>query len=211
MDYLLNSVFGVILNCTTAWQPMKLKLESAYWSIVSKLGMDVEGINELILGRALLLRLHLNDIHIEVIGVYAPATPDQRVNFYELLGNHLSNLLHNLEFQILMGDFNCVENPLLDRSKRWDSREPGAKEMRAIVSTYGMTDIYRDAHAKKRFYTFFSKVHKTESRLDRFYVSKNVQTQSAKFGKISTPISDHQVVIVVLKFSAETTAKGPSY
>ena len=66
-------------------------------------------------GRAIAVCFKQDRLHLLVIGVYAPATPNDRPEFYRKVEDALrGDIVYDKYF--MLGDFNLVENPAVDRS-----------------------------------------------------------------------------------------------
>lgn len=79
-------------------------------------------------GRALCLKLKLNTEVILFIGIYAPATPNDRYSFFTDLNGKISDCIGYTDI-IIVGDFNCVETPSIDLFPSKTNRiEPGILE-----------------------------------------------------------------------------------
>jgi exonuclease III len=110
------------------------------------------------------------------VNVYAPHDPSQRTAFFStVLSASLpaASALANTTC-VWGGDWNCIENPLLDQSGPSQAREQGFHDALApIIANHGMHDAFRCMHPSTPTFSF-SRVtagYSTFSRLDRFYVS----------------------------------------
>lgn len=73
-----------------------------------------------------------------------------------------------------MDDFNCVENPALDRFPKHSYRhEPGIFEINELKAEYQLEDAFRFFKPDNELYTFVSN-RNSFSRIDRLYATSNV-------------------------------------
>lgn len=103
------------------------------------------------------------------------------------------------EQSIIAGYFNCLLDPLMDKSPV--ERQPPTKRARVVAKLceeMGYLDIWRITHPGERDFTFFSNVHKSSSRIDYFFVpeSKLIYIVSCSIGNIT--ISDHSPIFLQL-------------
>jgi len=139
------------------------------------------------------------------LNIYAPNEDDP--NFFKeitttLLSTHAEGLI------IVGGDFNCVLNQKLDKHPF----EQGpilqkTKVLRNMIEELGMVDIWRQKHTKERDYTFFSKVHKSYSRIDFFCVLKRDAYKVIDCHIEPITISDHGPVVMSIHLENEKQPK----
>ena len=73
---------------------------------------------------------------------------------------------------VLGGDFNCVLDPVLDRSRagtRINVSKSG-EVLLSFLNNYRLQDPWRSSNPTTRQYSFYSPVHKSYSRIDFFLV-----------------------------------------
>ena len=161
-------------------------------------------------GRALGLTMTLGNESILCIAIYAPSSPNERNIFYNSLYDTIVNIpWYEFSAVILMGDFNVVENPDLDRSSPGNDRQIGLDALLQLKHFLNLHDVYRLHHpTKKDFFTFHSDIHGTESRLDRIYTTMNLAHNALSIA-MSVNLTDHRLVGV--KLNATTVLRGPGY
>ena len=88
--------------------------------------------------------------------------------------------------KILCGDFNCVENPTLDRYPAKNSTNSESKQLTELVQIIcKMFDCATQLQQTK--HTFFSEI--SSSRIDRIYASNDVNVVSVRV--MPNHFSDH--------------------
>ncbi|KAI8484945.1 hypothetical protein Bbelb_373520 [Branchiostoma belcheri] len=138
---------------------------------------------------------------LRVCNVYAPNVPANRKSFFRDLNKYLSTV----EPTILCGDFNCVENPSID--KRGGSQSLGAGGSRALknlCSQYDLVDSWRLANPQKQAFTWRPKDNSVACRLDRIYTHKQLTVQSHKYTPAYFTDHDGFSVSVTLATSKKT-------
>jgi len=165
---------------------------------IHKSMVDTGGVTHhtVIPGRAILVEIPWNgDKRLRILNVYAPAKNSDKVEFWrELLTAIDAN--ENLQPDAMMGDFNLVENPEIDRlNNRRGADPPAARDaMTELVTGLNMTDGWRRRHPRKRGYTF---IGSGQSRLDRIYTKEDIYPWYTDW-KIEHPSleTDHNLVSV---------------
>ena len=106
------------------------------------------------------------------MNIYAPARNVDKAGFWEgLLGRIESD--EGLRPDMVMGDFNLVENPELDRLNNRRGADPmvARNAMSELTTELNLADGWRRRHPNKRGYTY---VGNSQSRLDRIYAREDV-------------------------------------
>jgi exonuclease III len=163
-------------------------------------------------GRALGISLPLGEKSVLIVGVYAPSNATARRQYYQSLFNAINNnLWYEHDAHVLLGDFNVVENPELDRSTiRYDNQE-GVEELLKITDFLSLHDIYRFRHPNSNdLFTFFSKIWNTQSRLDRIYASLNLAINSLCTTR-AVSMTDHRLFRGKFKLLSAICKRGAGY
>lgn len=92
----------------------------------------------------------------------------------------------------MAGDFNAVTDPKLDRSaKPLLSDRSITDVLTNLCKNVGVFDVWRLLNREDRNYTFYSKPHKSYSRIDAFWVSQEILTNVWNTEIHSMIYSDH--------------------
>ena len=126
-------------------------------------------------GRVLRLDLTIRSVALSIVGVYGPAQPQDRAAFYR---DTLPPFLPADGRPLLVaGDFNCVVSevdcfyPPGQPPPAQNSRLAGSPELLALMSSYQLRDVWREASPGQRTFTHFSSAGNSGARLDRWLVS----------------------------------------
>ena len=145
-------------------------------------------------GRVLLIEIPWNEQdRLRIMNVYAPAQGEEKAIFWEYLRNLIEGD-ESLRPDIMLGDFNLVENPELDRLNNRRGADPPAARtaLSQLVTELNLADGWRRRHPKKRGYTFTGN---GQSRLDRIYTKEDIYPWCTDWG-IEHPgfKTDHNMV-----------------
>ena len=125
---------------------------------------------------------------ITIINMYAP-----NIGAPQYIKQMLTAIKEEINSNtIIVGDFNTSLKPT-DRS----CRQKINKETQALKDTIDqidLIDIYRTFHPKTANYTFFSRAHRTFSRIDHILGHKSSLGKFKKIEIISSIVSDHNAI-----------------
>ena len=139
-------------------------------------------------GRILTAEIRCDSFGFQVVSVYAftASYPKQkRENFF----NQLYNFFNVNSTIILLGDFNCVDNPTLERCPPKNATFPESKQLAETLQLCKMFDSHTKLQLKK--HTCFGE--NFSSRIDRIYATRDVNAVSARV--LPNQFSDHDTVI----------------
>ena len=187
-----------------------------------KLGVGIlfkEGLNVNVIktikdneGRTLSLLCQFNDnFLVNIVCIYAPNNTVERSEYLAncsqfFVTNHNNRPVTD---RIVCGDFNCIDNPLLDHSGQTTATATiGAREFNLVCNTHGLHDTQTHLHPDNQAFTHYSKAHKTFTRIDKIFVSINLLHGLQKTNVSQCAYSDHRLVWVEL-INQETIRKGP--
>ena len=111
----------------------------------------------------------------QLITIYAPniLNRNECENFFEEIDTYLKRDTPT----ILCGDFNMVEDFLLDR-EGGNPREQhtwGSQALKQLKKHHDLIDIWRFLNPNKKEFTWNSYYDNIKSRLDRFYISSSLR------------------------------------
>lgn len=164
-------------------------------------------------GRLVKIDLELSNVTFRIINIYAPNDGADRVEFL----SSLHPLCTTSRELILGGDFNYVDNILLDK-EGGDSAHGtyGRDVIHSITQNCKIADAFRYLFPNDKQFTYFRTYHDNaiSCRLDRFYLSRNLLDASCvrNFFHFPTSVSDHSYVAFSLDLApvSEFTC-GPGY
>ena len=160
-------------------------------------------------GHLIVLDLSIDDNRLILGNVYAPTGGldgiANRKEFFNELNKVLDNFTQDIPI-ILGGDLNCVLDPS-DRSKPVSYVEKTAKNLKAVLSSYALEDIWRIQNPSSKEFTFSSS-RGSFSRIDKFYTSRNFRDIFNKPRIDPFPHTDHDRISLTLNFSAPKGGPG---
>ncbi|KAF5381277.1 hypothetical protein D9615_008352 [Tricholomella constricta] len=148
----------------------------------------------LIPGRAIQIELPWREgATTRLLAVYGPNPPGENATFWSDLENkYRTEGLSKPD--IMMGDFNVVEDSL-DRSPPHQDRRQPTEALASLKQYLNLLDGWRQENPTRTEYTFRMGNTTTESRINRIYVSSKILKKSHKWEINTTGIStDHKMV-----------------
>ena len=137
-------------------------------------------------GRVLRIDAFIDDTPFRLIGVYAPAQPADRGSFFSsTLANYLPP--HDPTLTVVAGDFNVTLHQA-DRVACPVSNvcAGGASELRALMSSACLRDVWRDDNPTAAAFTHWSSSALSGKRLDRFLVTDGLSPAQATAAPAAT-------------------------
>ena len=123
-------------------------------------------------GRILLVTVETNDTTFQLCNIYCPTDDTGRSKFLDNLPTYIKGSIH----LIVGGDWNCVENPQMDKfggnPHRGHCRF--GTSLFPCLQTYGLVDVFRKHNLTVQSYTWFSPDSSIGVRIDRFYLRHNI-------------------------------------
>ena len=102
-------------------------------------------------GRVLAVTTKFDDHHLHLVNLYAPNSDSERRKFFSTLEPYLSRTYND----IIGGDFNCIENPALDKQGGNPTpRQYALRTLHNLTSQFALTDIWRLRNPHKREFTW---------------------------------------------------------
>jgi len=149
---------------------------------------------EVVNGRLLKIRAHVENHIFIFICVYAPTLPAERMVFLHTLCETLDKC-NSEEHLFLGGDFNCVESDM-DRN-HVEPHLLSRKRLIQLIKTNDLCDVWRSLNGNVKQYTW---AHARDNRLslarlDRFYVFKHYLSTFKNCFISPVGFSDHSIVI----------------
>ena len=144
--------------------------------------------------------------NFQIVNIYAPTKNSEKLKFYKKLKNYITTK-NNL---ILGGDFNMVEDILLDRQGGHPNNTHmlGLDYLKQIKEKNKLIDIWRKENPNKRLFTFHNQNQFIHSRIDRFYINKNKKTKYISIFPNNS--SDHDGLKLIIQIE-KTNSKGKGY
>ena len=102
-------------------------------------------------GRTLKCLTQIENQLFQLINVYAPTNPKERLNFYK----ELSKIIEKRNNTILAGDFNMLEDIFLDKlgGNTSNTHLIGLDNLTEIKNKNNLVDIWRKINPRKKLYT----------------------------------------------------------
>jgi len=124
-------------------------------------------------GRVIMITIPWNgEDTLTIMNIYAPARNSEKEAFWTELNQKLRNL-EGPNPDLVMGDFNLVENPGIDRLANSGNSDPTRAQdaLSEFTTELNLADGWRRRHPRERNYTYTGQ---TQSRLDRVYAREEI-------------------------------------
>ena len=114
--------------------------------------------------------IQIGDCQLNLVNVYAPNTVAGRRTFFQNLHQYFLS-----PSRIVAGDFNCVDNSL-DHLRVYNDSLPDKSTFRRFLSDCSLIDVWRKQHPRGNSFTWTNANFSQASRLDRFLVSRLLES-----------------------------------
>ena len=185
-----------IFNCNSLWsfgsnssRGVAILLFKNFYFNVNKFVKDMDG-------RIISANITSDFGETKLMSIYCPNEPPDRKRFLKTLDFYVSG-----PDPILMGgDWNCVENTVLDKEGGNPNKgTEGAEIIKEMKNTYEVMDPFREIHPKLKIFTWVNETTGVKTRIDRFYINKFMKTNIVKVNKVTSIVSDHAGFMISLQ------------
>jgi exonuclease III len=156
--------------------------------------------------RIQILLLKYKNEHINIVNVYAPNDPHEKLRFYK----HVFFLLSSVDGDIVCcGDFNSVLNNELDIISGKPHNVTQVASFNEMVVSLDMVDGWRMFHKTDKDYTWNRFNPFIARRLDYCLLSSSLLSSCCSCEHVSVSNSDHKLIVV--DFTETDFKRGPGY
>ena len=149
-------------------------------------------------GRYVILKVEIGKKFFQIVAIYAPASKiGQRTKFFKNISQLIEDNKQDNETLILLGDFNTVENPIIDRQPGKTKTDTSLKALKSLLRKHQLEDHWRKNNENVRQYTFRSN-RNTFSRIDRVYTDRTHRSQIKSTEILPFTHSDHEIISVTI-------------
>ena len=160
-------------------------------------------------GRSACARISHSGHNLLVYSVYAPPKfPAERTRFFRSIRDHITSIIQPQDELVLLGDFNCVESPDLDRCPARQRADPSAFDLADLTSHFETFDSFRHLHPDTPEFTFYSANSGSVARLDRAYISDSLNGNLVNVEHPPNAYSDHTFLLASFDFNQAMRGKG---
>lgn len=168
-------------------------------------------------GRAIAMQIKVQNRLFLLVNTYAPAKPAERVEFLEKLSEKLSNQQTIYDNIMIIGDFNFIENAVLDRISTHNTAAAiskarrGHTAMEQIKTNMHLKDIFRTNRPNEVIHTCINRANGTKSRIDRCYGTTGIIENFVSMSVRQFLHLDHKYVEYEIEGSGLVQAMGKGY
>ena len=131
-----------------------------------------------------------------LVSCYAPNQEMNRITFFQTLQTWVNTYASNLNNVIIAGDLNCAIRDM-DRVPVTHLADKSRNELRSIISSLNLVDLWVDKCGDEPGFTYFDKKNNSKSRLDYILISKSISLDNVSI-EVTSPINqkhgDHKGV-----------------
>lgn len=162
-------------------------------------------------GRIVSTKIKLDNLILNIVNIYAPNAPSDRMKFIEALNQFVipeDPENPDCEF-IFVGDWNFIEDIELDKmgGGRFPSCLAGKLQINDLKNQFDLVDIFRKLNPNLKKFTFYSDRYNTKTRIDRIYVTPVLDSLIKTTDITPCIYSDHD--LVHCSFLLDTAPRGP--
>ncbi len=156
-------------------------------------------------GRCVHIQLQQDGHITDIVNCYAPNSIKERVNFFNLLNEKMSNI----ENPILLGDMNTSMS-ILDRCKTKHTEDKAFKTLNQLCEDFNIYDIWRARNPKSSVFSWRRVVQNSliQSRIDFIFVPKTYSAFVKNVYYKHNAFSDHSCVNINIDFSQVERGHG---
>ena len=178
-----------------------------------KLDMEnLEIIYKSVDGRAVILKVVIEEIKYVLINVYAPNVQNCQIQFYQNLKKIIERNVDTEDNIILVGgDFNVPLDDKLDKKGGIKERRQKVQRLiQEIMQSCNLIDTWRIKNPEVQRYTWRQKTENIKCRLDYWLLNQNLQDMVSHVDILTNIRSDHNAIELVIK-PLRDNSKGKGY
>ena len=132
--------------------------------------------------------VEITDTTFEVCNVYCPTHNTEHTEFLDNLPLYIKGSTP----LIIGGDWNCVENPQMDKfGGNPCTGTSGLASLQFLMQNYDLVNVFRKHNSLAQSYTWFSLDSSIRVRIDRFYITQDILRTPTSSTVEFFPYSDH--------------------
>ena len=136
----------------------------------------------------------VNDFKIGLCGIYAPNSDSPA--FYDALDQNLNNIHWN---KIVVGDYNLVIDPTMDRYNSLQNNKRSQKRLIQLMEENSLVDIWRIRNLHSKTYSWKNYAETQASRIDFAIISQAIQQLCENITYTTGYRTDHSAVFTSIK------------
>ena len=153
-------------------------------------------------GRLVYPDILIDDLPFKCLNIYAPINIKCQLNFFSQLKNLLlkEECINSNEI-IIVGDFNCVQDPTLDKNGGSDNMDKyrAINTINVLMNIFDLHDIWRIRNPDKRQFTWRQKLPRIQCRLDYWLISDCLHEYTRETNIKFAPFADHSPITLELE------------
>jgi exonuclease III len=139
-----------------------------------------------------------------IVNIYAPSGAAYKREREEFFNTEVAYLLRNRNAPLLLGgDFNCVLDPTDSTGETNRSRN-----LKELIAGYTLIDAWQ-AHPARQTFTHYTQ--HGAARLDRIYISSDLQAKKTSAVTLFAPFTDHLAMSVTITLPETMVRRGKGH
>ena len=163
---------------------------------VSKVDKDEQG-------RLIICQINIQENNITLVNIYAPNEDDPV--FFQTVIKRLENFTEN---KIVMGDYNLVINPELDRLQSTYNNHKAAEIVTSWMQDSHVEDIWRNRNPDVRRFSWYASRIKTASRIDFALIDQGLCDQVVSCEYSTGVHTDHSAFYLAIDMTENERGRG---
>ena len=161
--------------------------------ILAKPSVNISILHSSTDGRTLITKLQSGESYIIIVLIYAPTRQHRRIRFFRNLLHITGSIPEDSNNIMILGDFNCVQNPSLDRLNQL-YRNTHMTTLETLLTRYSLVDCFRQKLPTLKSYTYYNHDYSKASKIDQVYLSLDSVYSVRKIQHKRSNFSDHSYI-----------------
>ena len=182
--------YKIDTNKIAFWSTNTVNKLSILTLITRELGENILKMEDMITGRAMNIKLKIENKEYNIVNIYAPATQGERLAFFK----ELKTQIKDMKNIILGGDFNTIIEPE-ETNGKYENKNY-MTYFKHIIKDKNLIDPHNFMSNNTLKYTFTTSDKKIRKRLDRYLISSHLRNRIAHYKITINSYSDHEGIIL---------------
>ena len=157
-------------------------------------------------GRIALINIKILDTHYSIVNIYAPNEYREKIKFYDDVKSVIARHSCSNTNLLIGGDFNSV---LSSKDRVSGKIDKSTEHLKTFTSRLSLFDVWKQLNEKKTEYTYFNpKMNSSNSRIDFWFGSSQLQSKCNTCSIVSSPAPDHKAIVLIMRLESKPRGKG---
>ncbi|XDV26393.1 hypothetical protein PO909_030123, partial [Leuciscus waleckii] len=164
------------------------------------------------LGHYVCLVIRVDNIFSIIINIYGYNNKLENDKLLDSIEERITFWLTRYPNSLLLigGDFNIAQDNAIDRLPPGRPSSMGTN-LKRLMSRFNIVDIWREKFPDDRSFTWSNRSGSSQSRIDFWLLSSNIDKEKVTVNILATPLTDHRAIHINTQFSASNTFHRSCY